>query len=55
MKRILIEEQQNGWLVRMEGFSKVQGGYVYNGTEILRMIEIIGENVNGRKVYVEER
>lgn len=55
MKRILIEETKNGYIVRVQGFMKVDGPYVYKATEYIEMLEFIGEQIYGGKMKVERR
>lgn len=55
MKRLLIEEKKNGWVVRVEGFIKISGEYVFKATEVIPMLEFIGEHVHGTKVAVEQK
>ena len=54
-KRIVIEEKKNGWIVRMEGFTKVDGEYVYKATETTDALELVGEHVHGTKVCVRQK
>ncbi len=55
MKTIRIEETKNGQLIRVNGFIKAEGPYVFKATELLQMLEFIGELVVGRKVEVREK
>lgn len=48
-KKIYIEEKKNGYLVRVDGFTRVGGDYVYKATELEAMIEMIAEQITGRK------
>lgn len=54
-KKIHIEEKKNGYVVYVEGCAKVGGEYVYKATELLTMLEFIGEQIYGTKVRVERR
>lgn len=51
-KRVSLEETKNGWIVTMHGFIKVGDRYVFKSTEILPMLEFLGEHVYGEKVRV---
>ncbi len=55
MKKIEIKEAMNGWKLEVAGFNKVNGPYVFKSTDILLMLEFVGENINGRKVDVIEK
>ncbi len=55
MKTIKIEETKNGFTVDVTGYIKVGGRYVFRATDILPMLEFIGEHINGRKVEVTEK
>jgi hypothetical protein len=55
MKKIVIEEKKNGWSVKAEGFIRINGEYVFKATEILGMLEFVGEHINERKIKIEER
>lgn len=54
-KKILVEEKKNGWTVRVRGFIKINGDYVFKSTEILELIEFVGEAVLEKKIKVEKR
>ncbi len=55
MKNIIIKEANNGQLVKVDGFIKAKGEYVYKATELLQLVEFIGELLIGRKVEVREK
>ena len=55
MKRIMVRDTKNGWVVRVEGFLRANGDYVFKATEMHEMIAFIGEAVCDYKVKVEER
>lgn len=55
MKRVIIESTNNGWLVSVNGFMKDNGPYVFKSTEVLIMMEFIGEHCAEAKVRVERR
>jgi hypothetical protein len=55
MKKIEIKETKNGQLVQVSGFIKAEGQYVFKATELLQMLEFVGELVVGRKVEVREK
>ncbi len=55
MKKIEIKETNNGQIVQVSGYIKSQGQYVFKSTELLTMLEFIGELVVGRKVEVREK
>jgi len=55
MKTITIKETNNGQIIDVEGFIKAKGQYVYKATELLHMLEVIGELIIGRKIEVKEK
>lgn len=55
MKEIKIKETNNGQIVKVEGFIKAKGEYVYKATELLSMLEFLGELILGRKIEVREK
>lgn len=55
MKTISIKETKNGQLLQVSGFIKAEGQYVFKATEVMAMLEFIGELVVGRKVEVKEK
>ncbi len=55
MKTIKIKETKNGELVDVSGFIKAEGQYVFKATELLTMLEFVGELLVGRKVEVREK
>lgn len=52
-QRILIEEKKNGWTVKVDGFIKISGEYVYKATETIQLIEFIGEHIQNGKIKVD--
>lgn len=54
-KRITVEEKKNGWEVRLDGFIKAGGEYVYKATETIQLLEFIGEHIQNGKVRVEAK
>lgn len=50
MKHVIIKETNNGFLVNVHTTQ-----YVFKSTEILGMLEFIGNIINGRKVEVKEK
>ncbi len=55
MKSIKIKETKNGQLIEIGGFIKAEGQYVFKATELLQMLEFVGELLVGRKVEVREK
>ncbi len=55
IKALEIVETKNGYTVDASGYIKVGGRYVFKATELLQMLEFIGELVVGRKVEVREK
>lgn len=55
MKSIVVKATNNGWLVIVNGFMKDNGPYVFKSTEVLAMMEFIGEHCAEAKVRVERR
>lgn len=55
MKSIIVKATNNGWLVIVNGFMKANGPYVYKSTEVLTMLEFLGELTAESKVKVDRR
>lgn len=54
-RQVKILETNNGYIITLENFGKAKGHYVFKATEILTMLEFVGEQIHGSKVKVERQ
>lgn len=53
--KILIEDTQNGYIIKIADGIKRNGVYIWRSIDVLKMLEFVGEVVLDRKVEVTER
>lgn len=53
MKKIILKETNNGYIISVEGFLKNNGEYVYDNANLNVMLSTIGEQILDHKVKIE--
>ncbi len=52
MKTITLAEKKNGYSVEIQGFIRKNGEYVYKATELVKLMEDVGELLLDSKIAV---
>jgi len=53
--KLSVKDTNNGFIVEVEDSLRKAGLYIFKNTEIIAMLEFIGNIINDKKVKVEER